>query len=113
MITIYHNPRCRKSREALEILSQSQKKFDIVEYLKNPLSEIEIESIISLLKIKAEDLVRKNEAEWKDNFKGKSMSHNEIIKAMVEYPKLMERPVVVSGENAVIARPPERILEVL
>jgi arsenate reductase len=113
MITIYHNPRCRKSRETLEILSQSQTNIDVVEYLKNPLNETELKNLISLLNIDAEDLLRKNEAEWKSNFKGKSMSQSEIILAMVEYPKLMERPVVVNKDKAVIARPPQRVLEVI
>ena len=113
MITIYHNPRCTKSREALEILNQKQCDLDIVLYLKDSLSEQKLENIISLLNVKADDLVRKKEIEWKDNFKGKEMNQKEIIKALVKYPKLMERPIVVNGKKAVIARPPEKVLEII
>jgi arsenate reductase len=113
MITIYHNPRCSKSRQALDILSQKHVDFDVVLYLKNPLCEDQLENIISILRIEPEELVRKNETDWKDNYKGKELSHKETIMAIAKYPKLMERPIVVNNKNAVIARPPERVLEII
>jgi arsenate reductase len=113
MITIYHNPRCRKSREALEILKDRNKNLDIILYLQEPLNENQLKQIVSMLEIEPEQLVRKNEVEWKDNFKGKDISQKDILKAITKYPKLMERPVVVNGKKAVIARPPERVLEII
>ena len=106
---ILHNPRCRKSREGLKILEESGQDFTIVEYLKDPLTEEELTDILTKLDIKAIDLVRKNEKEWKDNFKGREMSEEEIVAAMVSHPKLIERPIVISGESAVVGRPPENI----
>ncbi len=109
MITIYHNPRCSKSRQGLEILENSGKEFEVVKYLDEPISEEQLKEIISLLGIQPIDLVRKNEAIWKSDFKGKELSDNEIISAMVKHPKLIERPIVVSNGNAVIGRPAENI----
>ncbi|MEX0997771.1 MAG: arsenate reductase (glutaredoxin) [Flavobacteriaceae bacterium] len=110
---IYHNPRCRKSREGLQILEDSKKEFEVVLYLENPPSEKELKSIISKLGFSPIELVRKTEADWKENFKGKDLSDDEIIKAMVSYPKLIERPIVIKGDQAVVGRPPERIKELL
>ena len=113
MIKIYHNPRCRKSREGLQILDESGKTFKIVKYLDNPITTAQLKDIIKKLKIKPEELVRKNEAVWKAEFKGKSLSDAEIIEAMVVNPKLIERPIVVNGEHAVVGRPAEKILEII
>ena len=113
MITIYHNPRCSKSREALEILRNKHDNFEVVLYLKTPLKQQQLEVIVSLLKIEAQDLVRKNEGDWKYSFKDKKLSHKEIIDAIAKYPKLMERPIVVNDKKAVIARPPQRVLEII
>lgn len=109
MITIYHNPRCSKSRQGLEILENSGKEFKVIKYLDEPISEEQLKEIIGLLGIKPIDLVRKNEAIWKSDFKGKELSDNEIISAMIKHPKLIERPIVVSNGNAVIGRPAENI----
>lgn len=109
MIKIYHNPRCQKSREGLAILENSGKEFQIINYLDNPLSEKELSEIIKLLNISPIDLVRKNEKIWKENFKEKKLSEEEIIKAMVENPKLIERPIIINNKKAVIGRPPENI----
>ena len=109
MIKIYHNPRCQKSREGLAILENSGKEFQIINYLDNPLSEKELSEIIKLLNISPIDLVRKNEKIWKENFKEKKLSEEEIIKAMVENPKLIERPIVINNKKAVIGRPSENI----
>ena len=113
MIKIYHNPRCRKSREGLQIVENSGKEFEIREYLKELPSEEELSSVIDLLKIKPIELVRKNEAIWKENYKGKELSDGEIIKAMSENPKLIERPIVIHNGVAVIGRPPEKIQQIL
>lgn len=113
MIKIYHNPRCSKSRQGLEIVENSSKEFEVVKYLDNTPSEEELKEIISLLDISPVQLVRKNEQIWKDNFKGKELSDIEIIKAMVGNPKLIERPIVINGNKAVIGRPPETIKEII
>jgi len=113
MIQIYHNPRCSKSRQGLAILEESKQEFTIIKYLDENLNESELSEIISLLQISPIDLVRKNEKIWKEQYKGKDLKDSEIITAMVENPKLIERPIVVNGKKAVIGRPPEDILTVL
>ncbi len=113
MIKIYHNNRCSKSRCSLEILENSGKPYETVKYLENTPSFEELSSIIKMLKIKPIDLVRKNEAIWKNDFKGKELSNDDIIHAMIINPKLIERPIVVNGSKAVIGRPPELILEII
>ena len=113
MIKIYHNPRCRKSREGLAILENSGESFEIIRYLDEPLNEQQLTDLLQALDIPAEQLVRKNEAIWKSDFKGKSLSEKEVISAMVAHPKLIERPVVVKGGKAVIGRPAEKIHEIL
>ena len=106
---IYHNPRCSKSREGLGILQTANVDIDIINYIKNPVSSEELKDILVKLGIPAIDLVRKNEVIWKENYKGKSLSEEEIIEAMTAFPKLIERPIVVKGNKAVIGRPPEKI----
>ena len=110
---IYHNPRCSKSRQGVAFLEELNQKFEIIDYLKSPVSEEELTDLIKLLNIAPIDLVRKNEAIWKENFKGKTLSNLEIIKAMVEFPKLIERPIIVNGKKAVIGRPTELITSIL
>ena len=110
---ILHNPRCRKSREGLKILEDSGQDFTIVEYLKEPLTEEQLSEVLSKLGMSAMDLVRKNEKEWKENFKGREMSEEEVVAAMVAHPKLIERPIVISGDRAVVGRPPENISQLL
>src|SRR5690606_32882410 len=110
---IYHNPRCRKSREGLQILEDSKEDFEVVLYLEKPPSGKELKSIIKKLGITPRELVRTGEADWKENFKGKDLTDDEIITAMVSYPKLIERPIVVKGNQAVVGRPPEKIKELL
>ncbi|MEM5566277.1 arsenate reductase (glutaredoxin) [Psychroserpens sp. AS72] len=113
MITILHNPRCSKSREGLNVLENSGKDFEVIKYLDEPISEEELKNIIALLKIKPIELVRKNEAIWKSDFKGKPLTDAQIIKAMVTHPKLIERPIVINGKKAVIGRPSQNILDIL
>ncbi|MGJ8550025.1 arsenate reductase (glutaredoxin) [Winogradskyella wichelsiae] len=113
MITIYHNPRCSKSRQGLALIEESGKDFKIIKYLDEKLTFEELEVIISKLGIKPIDLVRKNEAIWKSDYKGKTLLDKEIIDAMVLNPKLIERPIVIHGDKAAIGRPPESILEII
>ena len=113
MIKIYHNPRCRKSREGLSILENSGKEFEIVKYLDNVPSEEALAEIINLLGISPIQLVRKTEKIWKENYKGTNMSDANIISAMIENPKLIERPIVINKEKAVVGRPPENIRDIL
>ncbi|UKM63909.1 arsenate reductase (glutaredoxin) [Flavobacteriaceae bacterium GSB9] len=113
MITIYHNNRCTKSRQGLALIEDSGKDFEIVKYLENPPSEGELKKIIALLNIKPINLVRKNEAIWKENYKGKELSDAEIITAMAQNPKLIERPIVINGKKAVIGRPTEKIQDII
>ena len=110
---ILHNPRCRKSREGLKILEESGKEFTIVEYLKDPLNKEELTEILQKLDISAIDLVRKGEKDWKENFKGLELTEDQVIESMITYPKLIERPIVISGKKAVVGRPSENILELL
>jgi len=113
MIKIYHNARCSKSRCGLEILEKSGKDFEVVKYLEDVPTAEGLKDIIKLLGIKPIELVRKGESIWKDSFKNKDLSDAEIITAMVENPKLIERPIVINGNKAVIGRPPELILEII
>lgn len=113
MIKIYHNNRCSKSRQGLQILEDSGKAFETIYYLENTPSKQELKEIIRLLGIQPIDLVRKNEAIWKEQFKGQVLSNSEIIQVMVENPKLIERPIVINGNKAVIGRPPESISDII
>lgn len=113
MIKIYHNPRCRKSREGLAIVENSGRPYEIVRYLDDPLSKAELRDILNKLNIKALDLVRKQEEIWKSEFKGKDLSEDALLDALIKYPKLIERPVVISGNKGVLGRPPENILQLL
>ena len=113
MIKIYHNNRCRKSREGLALLEESGKDFEVVNYLENIPSTRELQKLIKLIGISPLDLVRKNEAIWKETYKGKSLTDEEVIAAMILNPKLIERPIVVNGDKAVIGRPKELISDIL
>ena len=113
MIKIYHNPRCSKSRQTLEILENEKQDVQIIKYLNTPPTFEQLQSIIELLGIKPIDLVRKGEAIWKEQFIGKTLSDNQIISAMIENPKLIERPIVINGKKAIIGRPPTKVLEIV
>ncbi|AUC81294.1 arsenate reductase (glutaredoxin) [Lacinutrix sp. Bg11-31] len=113
MIKIYHNNRCSKSRCGLEVLEKSGKDFEVIKYLENVPTKKELIKLIEMLNIKPIDLVRKNEAIWKSNFKGKDLTNDAIVNAMIEHPKLIERPIVINGNKAVIGRPPELILDII
>lgn len=109
----YHNPRCRKSREGLELLKEKGLEPEVVLYMTEPLSPMELEDILFKLDIDAEDLIRSKEAVWKEEFKDKELSEEELVLAMIEYPQLMERPIFVKGDKAAIGRPPENVLAIL
>ncbi len=113
MIKIYHNPRCRKSREGLTLLENSEKDFEVIKYLEEIPSKEELRSIITCLGITPENLVRKNEAIWKENYRGRLLSDEEVLDAMIKHPKLIERPIVVNGNKAVIGRPLENIESII
>ena len=110
---IYHNPRCKKSREGLAILQNSKCQFEIVEYLKDGLTDEELTTLIRLLDVNAEDLVRKTESIYKEKFKDRSMTDKDWISAMVEHPKLIQRPILVTKDKAVVGRPPELFNELI
>lgn len=113
MITIYHNPRCSKSRECNLMLEKLGKEVKVINYTKEFFTETTLKKVIDLLKIKPIDLVRKNEQEWKTHFKNKEMNDVEVIKAMIKYPKLIQRPIVVNGKKAAIGRPLEAVHAIL
>lgn len=113
MITIYHNPRCSKSRQGLALLENSGKDFEVVKYLDSEITAEELKGVLSKLGLKPIDLIRKNEAIWKSDFKGKAITEEDLINAMITHPKLIERPIVINGNKAIIGRPPESILNII
>ncbi|MBJ7429068.1 MAG: arsenate reductase (glutaredoxin) [Bacteroidia bacterium] len=113
MIEIYHNNRCGKSRDALAILTEKNIDFKVIEYLKNPLTASQIKALLKKLNISAFDLIRKGETIFKENYKDKQYSEDEWITVLEHNPILIERPIVVNGNKAIIARPPEKVLEIL
>jgi len=113
-VTIYHNPRCSKSRQTLELLKQQGQDPDIVEYLQTPPSRDELVAVLDMLGLQPRDLMRKKEPEYKENdLDNQSLSRDELIDAMLRYPKLIERPIVIANGKAAIGRPPETVLEIL
>ncbi len=113
MITIYHNPRCGKSRECLAFVTNSNQEFEVINYLNTPLNFNSLTELISKLKIEPIELVRTKEKIWIEQFKTKKLTNTEIIEAMVQFPILIERPIAVNGNKAVIARPLELIQSIL
>ena len=110
---IYHNPRCRKSREGIKYLESKKINFEVIDYIKNNLSLEQIRNILKKLQLKPIELVRKNEAIWKEKYKGKDFSDEQLIKILSNEPKLIERPIIVSEKLAVIGRPAENIDKLL
>jgi arsenate reductase len=108
---VYHNSKCSKSRNALDFLREKGVEFSVVEYLKTPLNKEELKNIVAKLGINPADLIRKGEPEFKENFKNKLLTNNEWLEAMVKFPKLIERPIVLTQAKAIIARPTEIINE--
>lgn len=112
-LTIYHNPSCSKSRETLALIEASGVKPRVIEYLKNPPSEAELAALVRKLGIAPMELVRKNESVFKEKYAGKKLSDREWIQALATDPILMQRPIVVRGDAAVIGRPPENARRLL
>lgn len=111
---IFHNPRCSKSRLAMELLSEKGIQPDVVEYLQTPPDKQELENILNMLRIEPRQLMRTHESEYKDNnLADESLSRDQLIKAMIKFPILIERPIVISNGKAAIGRPTETILEIL
>ena len=113
-LTLYHNPRCSKSRGALELLEGRGLQAKVVRYLETPPSASELQSLLGKLGISARDLLRTGEDEYKAlDLSDTSLSEAQLIEAMVAHPKLIERPILIAGDKAVIGRPPEKVLELL
>ena len=110
---IYHNPRCSKSRQTLALLQEKGLEPEVVLYLDTVPTNDELKILLAKLQIRPMQLVRKGEAVWKEKFKGKELSDDEIIAAMISNPKLIERPIVVKDNKAVLGRPPENALELI
>lgn len=113
MLKILHNPRCRKSRETLQIIEESGEMVTVVEYMKTVPTKAELEEIVNMLGMQPQELVRKGEAIYKEEYKGKTLSNEEWFEAMVQHPKLIERPIVIKDKQAVIGRPPENVKDLL
>lgn len=113
MVKIYHNPRCTKSRQGVAFLEDAKIDFETIKYLQTPFTEEDLTEVLDQLNYKPEQLIRKNEAIWKSDYKGKDLSDKELISAMVAHPKLIERPIVIIDNKAVVARPTEKIQELL
>ena len=113
-ITIYHNPRCSKSRKALEIIKRKNIEPTIILYLVNKLSKVEVKDLLSKLRLSIRDILRTEEDEYKkNNLKNENLSDDKLIKLLIKFPKLLQRPIVIKNSKAVIGRPPERILKIL
>ena len=110
---IYHNPRCSKSRETLQLIKDAGVEVEIVDYLKNIPTAEDLTTILMKLNLKPTDILRKGEAVYKEKFKNSNFNDDEWIKVMIEYPKLIERPIVIKGNKAILGRPPQNVLELL
>lgn len=113
MIQIFHNPRCSKSRECLLFLEHSGKKFETIEYLKHTPTYEELKALVQKLGIKPIALVRQKEDLWISKYKGKKMAPAQILRVLAKNPILIQRPIVINGDKAVIARPLEKANEIL
>ena len=113
-IKIYHNPRCSKSRKTLELLLENGKRPEVIKYLETPPSVAELTDILKMLGMQPRDLIRKNEAEYKqNNMDNEKLSEKELIQLMVAFPKVIQRPIVVVAGKAAIGRPPENVLSII
>lgn len=113
-IKIYHNPRCSKSRQTLSLLHDHGHDPEVIEYLTNPPSHQQLDSILRGLEMEPRELMRKGEAEYKElGLDNEALDRNQLITAMVENPRLIERPIVVIGDSVALGRPPENVLEIL
>ncbi|WP_455375066.1 arsenate reductase (glutaredoxin) [Kaarinaea lacus] len=113
-VSIYHNPRCSKSRQTMALIEEKNIKPTVIEYLKTPPSKSELKQILKLLNLGARDLLRKKEIEYTElGLDNPALQEDQIIDMMIKHPKLIERPIVISDKGAVIGRPPENVLEIL
>jgi arsenate reductase len=113
-VEIFHNPRCSKSRQTLQLLQEQGVEPDVVEYLNTPPDRKTLEQVLKMLGMEPRDLMRKKEAEYKENgLDNPDLSREQLIDAMIAHPKLMERPIVVKNGKAAIGRPPEKVLDIL
>ncbi|SDT08298.1 arsenate reductase [Halopseudomonas sabulinigri] len=111
-VTIYHNPRCSKSRQTLELLENQGADIEVVRYIDDQLNNAELSELLQLLGMSARELMRKGEAVYKElNLDNPELSEAQLVQALADYPRLIERPIVVRDGNAVIGRPPEKVLE--
>ena len=113
MLTIYHNPKCKKSREGLKYLQTKGIALEVVNYIINGISEQELKDIIKKLNLSPSDIVRKQEDLYRKELKGKNFTDIEWMKILVENPRLIQRPIVVAKYKAVIAQPPDKVEELL
>jgi len=112
-LTIYHNPRCSKSRHALALLGEAGEQPEVVEYLKTPPTRAELKALLKKLALMPAQIVRTGEDLYKKKYQGRDLSDEQWLDVLVENPVLMERPIVVKGERAIVGRPPEKVLEIL
>ena len=112
-IRIYYNPRCSKCRDTAALLSERGYQIELIEYLKTAPGREELRDLLVKLGMKPQELVRKGEEIYKQNYAGRSLSDEEWLEAMLQHPVLIERPIVVRGDRAVVARPPEKVLALL
>ncbi|AXE29398.1 arsenate reductase (glutaredoxin) [Chromobacterium phragmitis] len=114
MIRLYHNPKCSKSRAALSLLEEAGAEVEVIEYLKHPPSHEELDRLLDMLGLEPRELMRQKEEEYADLYLDDiTLERKHLIAAMVDNPNLIERPIAVSGERAVIGRPPEQVLSLL
>ena len=113
LVTIYHNPKCSKSRQTLALLEERDLELRIVPYLESPPSKSELADIVKMLGVTAADIVRTGEDEYQESGLTADSSENDVLEAIVSAPKLMQRPIVVCGDQARVGRPPESVLEIL
>ena len=110
-LTIYHNPRCRKSREALQLLEEKKLKFEVVKYLEQNFDKKSLRKVLGLIGKKPSEALRKNEEIWKKQLNDKNIGEDEILDLMIQYPKLIERPILVCGNKGIMARPLENLID--
>ena len=109
--TIYHNPRCRKSREVLKFLEEKNIKFKVVKYLDQNFDKQSLKKVLDIIGKKPSDALRKNEEIWKKQLNSKNIGEDKILELMIQHPQLIERPIVVHGNKGVMARPLENLID--
>ena len=113
-LEIWHNPRCSKSRQTLALVREKGLEPTVIEYLKTPPSADRLREVLTMLALNPRELMRRKETEYKaEGVDDESLSDDQLIAAMIEFPKLIERPVVINGDQAALGRPPEQVLEIL